>query len=455
MSLQLETVPERQEQRRVSLIGLGAACAISAGAGMLLLMGAPFLVLAVLVGVAAAIAAVWTSIKNPYHGLMIYIFLEYSRMSEVVPAVARFYPARIIAVCALIGWVASTCRSRARIVWSGQTWLMTGLVMSMAISSITAIWASHAIQVTTDVAKTLVVFIIITNVIDSREKLRGMAWLLVSAGFVLGAYSIIGYMRTGQPSAGWGTGFLADQNDSALAMVSLTPLAIALFQMSKGLIRRALSAIGLASIPGGVVCTFSRGGFGGLLLVLFTMSMLSKRRMTTLAVLAALVVGSWLFAPEAYHDRITSISSYRDDDSMKGRSYAWRSATMMFRDRPFFGVGPGNFKLAYGLQYKVAVEIGKWIEAHSIYFQCLGDLGLFGCIFFFGLIFMTYRDLLRIYRRGGRDPDLFWERKMAAGIGVGLLGYLACGALLSALYYSYAYYYAAMAVCMTRYTRRA
>lgn len=189
MSLQLETVPERQEQRRVSLIGLGAACAISAGAGMLLLMGAPFLVLAVLVGVAAAIAAVWTSIKNPYHGLMIYIFLEYSRMSEVVPAVARFYPARIIAVCALIGWVASTCRSRARIVWSGQTWLMTGLVMSMAISSITAIWASHAIQVTTDVAKTLVVFIIITNVIDSREKLRGMAWLLVSAGFVLGAYS--------------------------------------------------------------------------------------------------------------------------------------------------------------------------------------------------------------------------------------------------------------------------
>lgn len=456
MSLQLERIPRQRERRQVSLPRLAASFVICAGAGSLLLLGNPLFMLVAIGGVAIAITGLWISVKYPYYGLMIYIFLEYSRISEIVPQAAHFYPSRVVALCTLIGWLLSARRNpHTRIAWSSQTWLLVGLVASMAISCITAIWVSLAVQVTVDMVKTLLVFLLITNLVDSREKLRGMAWLLVSVGFALGAYSIFNYIRTGQPSMGWGTGFLTDQNDNALAMVTLTPLAIALFQTSRGLVRRILSMLGIVSIPGGVVCTFSRGGFGGLLLVLFAMSMLSKRRIITLAILAALVLGVWVAAPGTYHDRIASISSYKEDDSFLGRRYAWRSAVMMFHDRPFFGVGPGNFKLAYGLYYKVATQIGKWIEAHSIYFQCLGDLGAFGCFFFGGLIYMTFRDLLRLHRRGGRDPDLFWERKMAAGIAVGLLGYLACGALLSVLYYSYAYYYAAMAVCMTRYCRQA
>lgn len=419
-------------------------------AAILLIYLPPLLVVGVVVGMGCA----WIAVTRPFYGLLIYLVFEYVRIGEIIPALGMLHPARIVAILTIIGWLLAQRKTREQmVVWSPQSWVMLGFIAAMIVSITTAMYKSQAVEVTIAGIQTGIVFFLITNLGTTKERVRQIYWLLLLLGLWLAVGAIKAYVLTGNPVKGPGSGFLSDENDLALGLVVVTPMAWSLYQAAARSGQRALAGFSSVAIAVAVVLTFSRGGFIGLIFVLTAIAVAAKRRFFSIAFLAVVITVAWNLAPPQYRERIASIRHYREDESAQARMYTWQAAELMFRDRPFFGVGAGNFSTAYGLKYRPPEAHTMWRATHSIYYECLAELGAAGCIFFCALIALTYRDLIKVVRMRPAGAKSAWEQRVALGTAIALSGYLVGGAFLSALFYIHPYLLAALAVCLERTAR--
>jgi probable O-glycosylation ligase (exosortase A-associated) len=156
----------------------------------------------------------------------------------------------------------------------------------------------------------------------------------------------------------------------------------------------------------------------------------TPRRILTGTIFAAVLGAALLAAPEKWFDRMESIANYQKDESAQGRFDAWRFATKLALDRPFVG---GGFRAFYDrdlfLSYIPDAPTNR--NAHSIYFEVLGEMGFVGLSLFLALglcaLIMTQRT---IWLARGR-PDLKWAADLGRMTQVSLLGYATAGAFLN------------------------
>ncbi len=118
--------------------------------------------------------------------------------------------------------------------------------------------------------------------------------------------------------------------------------------------------------------------------------------------------------PEALTMR-TRTSQVRMDTSILDRLSALRGCYQMWRDHPWFGVGPGNFTLhsmgyIHGVQDFVFYQTG----AHNLPFQWLAEMGLVGGLAWpaAGCLFVVI-----LYRRFHRKPHSSRETRAAFCLG--------------------------------------
>jgi putative inorganic carbon (hco3(-)) transporter len=111
--------------------------------------------------------------------------------------------------------------------------------------------------------------------------------------------------------------------------------------------------------------------------------------------------------------RILLVESLFLDGSARKRFVMWRFALDLFRERPFFGVGP--------LQYLVYARstMAQAITAHNYYVNLLAELGLFGFLSYLGLVLTTMIKGVINFRKIS-DVHL---KKLAFGILLGLMSY--------------------------------
>ena len=73
-----------------------------------------------------------------------------------------------------------------------------------------------------------------------------------------------------------------------------------------------------------------------------------------------------------------------------GRLYFWRTSLKMIRDRPLFGVGPGNWRVMvqrYGINEGLTAADGVWApdHAHNDYVQMAAESGIPGLLLYLGI----------------------------------------------------------------------
>jgi putative inorganic carbon (HCO3(-)) transporter len=206
-----------------------------------------------------------------------------------------------------------------------------------------------------------------------------------------------------------------------------------------------LALLGLATMGAALIMSWSRGAWLGFAAAFILMNLAYSRRgaalfaLLCLLVASALLLGSIQVLPQSIMQRITDFLPYLHVFDVRGvrltnANYAvvervahWQAAWGMFNDRPWLGVGIGNYEPVYP-----AYALQGWPEplghAHNYYLNIAAEAGLIGLAAYLVLWGAAFWQAWKVIR----TTQGYW-RGVAAGI-LGVLTHLAVHNFFDNLY---------------------
>src|SRR5215510_10768847 len=385
-----------------------------------------------------------------FAGVYLFTLMLYARPNDLFPALGDFPLVKIVSISVLLIYIGSKITAGERLsVWTLEmTMLVTIAALGLLLTPIAASPKESINMLTDTYLKTVIIFILMVNLIDTRQRIYSMWKLVVICGAALGVGAIKSYINgefamKGVRIEGLVGGMFENPNDLATALDLLLPFAVALTLISKGL-PRLFYLVCAAVLAIGVLFTLSRGGFLGLIAssgVLLWKLGRWRRLKTILGV--ALICGILLAVmPGGYGARITTIFNNDQDQtgSAQQRRELLERAASVAISRPIFAVGMGNFHI-YSIKEKAA---------HNSYLEIAAELGVMGLIAYLILILSPLRSLYRIERqtrgmRSDSEREMYW---LSVCIQAAFIAYMVCSFFASIEYLWYLYYTAAYAVAL-------
>ena len=384
------------------------------------------------------------ALSRPHVGIYLWSWIGYHNPHRLAFGWAFNFPwAMIIALATLVGMLFS--KEPKRIPWTRETVLLLIFVLWMAVTTYFALYPALAWEQFVKVFKVLLMTYATLIVINNRERLNGLIWVIcISLGFygIKGGIFTIskgGVHRVQGPD---GT-FFGGNNEMALVLAMIIPLLAYLrLQEKRHWLRLGLAgAMMLSAIA--AIGSQSRGGLLGLASMGVFLWLKSRNKLMTglMIVSSVLIIGSIM--PQAWYDRMNTINTYEQDQSSMGRINAWWTAYNVAKVR-ITGGGMEMFRPATFAQY--APDPDNVHDVHSIYFEQIGEQGFIGFAIFVLLGLMTWMRCNQIMRLGKKDPERKWAADLAAMIQVSMVGYATAGAFLGLSYFDLYYHLIAITV---------
>lgn len=347
-------------------------------------------------GTAAALA-------NPYLGLLIYVCFAVLR-----PGVGLWYwsvppgdYSKYLAGGVVLGWLIRGAGS-----WRfGRAKPMVACLIAFlfwnVLSAIPAVNQELAWERVEALAKIILVVVVGVTLIDSVEKIRQMAWvILLSHGYV--AYDLnmnyfAGFNRL------WETGFGGmDNNSMGITLVSCTGLGIFLCLSARMWYQKAAAVVSLGFMVHAILFSFSRGSMLGLILVVVASFLLIERRAIHYLMLVGGIGLIMLFTGNAVIDRFSTTfdGSGKRDDSAEGRLQMWSTCVEVAASNPVFGLGPHHFPV-----FAAHYGLTPMKEAHTTWLQVAAENGIPGITFLLVFYIGTVVRLWPAIRAATPVPD--------------------------------------------------
>ncbi|HUG79358.1 MAG TPA: putative O-glycosylation ligase, exosortase A system-associated [Burkholderiales bacterium] len=369
----------------------------------------------------------WLSIMNPHR-------LTWSFAYDM-----QF--AFIVAVVTLISLLVS--REPKKMPWTAETVVLLLFIAWMMLTTLFAMYPHDAWTHLQKVLKILLMVFVTMVLMQSKERINLLVWVMTLS---LAFYGIKGGLFTlrgggihnvqGPPGS-----FITGNNEMALALIMTIPL-LRYLQMtaSKIWIRHGMTAAMLLTALA-AIGSHSRGALVGMLAVggVFWLKSRGKLFSGALVVIAAMTVLAIM--PERWFERMGTIVNYQQDGSALRRINAWMVAINIAVDRPL----GGGFEVFQPRTFAAyAPQSLRYADAHSIYFEVLGEHGFVGLALFLALGLVAWRSASWIIRRARGDPQNAWAGDLARMVQVSIVGYASAGAFLGLAYFDL--YYTLVAV---------
>ncbi len=408
-------------------------------------------------------AASSSNSKVAFAGLFIFTFLLYARPQEMFPEIFGSFPlVKIVSIGTLLAYFVAKLTTGERFtVWPRElTMILAIALLGIAFTPIAAS-PQDSLNVLLDTfLKVIIIFVLMINLLDTKNRLLSMMNLSVICGSALSVFAIISYINgdfmienkqsTGRVK-GIVKGMFGNPNDLAVSLNLLLPLAVAFALSNRGW-KRVFYFTCSAVLTVGVIVTFSRGGFLGLIAAGGVLLWKLSRRNRGLAVLAfVLATGFFVVVmPAGYSSRLTTIFSIEEDrtGSSQARRDLLNRAVQVASNHLVIGVGMGNFHI-YSIREQVA---------HNSYLEIAAELGVAGLIAYLILIFSPLRSLRRIERdtrnnhRGalikGRDAPEHQTYYFSVALHACFVVYIVCSFFGSIQYLWHLYYLVAYSLVL-------
>jgi O-antigen ligase len=165
-----------------------------------------------------------------------------------------------------------------------------------------------------------------------------------------------------------------------------------------------------------VIITDSRGAFGIVFLLIYSMFLLSKASVKTkilsLALLSTFLVAIVFILPAPVIEK--QIANQENHIVLSYRDKVWRAGLEVARLNPLLGIGGGNWKQINIDQIKSSVESRgetfvaedfafQYHHPHNIYLSNLVDRGILGFITFLSFMFIWLITLIKSYKKFNQD----------------------------------------------------
>lgn len=387
-----------------------------------------------------------------YGLLFVYLVFVYFRPYELLPALAP--------LIAVVFWLGLTvlvafiplqlALENSLTIRPREVNIILGLTLLAMLSVIFASSRAVAWQEFSFVfIKAIFMFIIMVNVVRNENRLRGLLLLAISVGCVISLTAVNKY-RLGQfdPGDELGRtvgnigGMFGNQNDMALHLVTMIPIAVALLLSTRNIFKKVIYLACILLMLAGNFVTFSRGAFLGLIAggAVFVWK-LSRRNLALSLVFVVIALASALvLAPGSYGGRVSSILRPSGDESASTRKQLLLDSLYVSLRHPLLGVGMGNSR----------VLLSRGQVSHNAYTQMASEVGLAALIFYVMLMIVPLKSLRRIERETAKTRQDTRFYYLAVGLQVSLICYMVTSFFLSVAYQWNVYFLVAYAVCLRR-----
>lgn len=389
-------------------------------------------------------------LSRPWIGVLTWSWLGYMNPHRMTWGFAYDLPFGMMVMLATVVGLVIT-KDKKGLPNAIEVYLLLALWGWFLVTTLFAFYPDEAWIQFNKVSKILVGIFLSLFLLQDARKVRALIWVIaLSIGF-FGVKGGIFSIMTGAQNQVLGPrdSFISGNTEIGLALNMVIPLLIFLQrEETRVWRRRMLMAAAVLSIIASLG-TYSRGALIGLAVVVPLVFLKSRARLILLPLLAIAIVVLPSVMPRQWLERMGTIETYDQDVSANQRLNSWYVARELAKDYPIMGGGFRTFSRdiyeAYMPGYKYAENA---LDAHSIYFQVLGEHGFTGLVLFVALIASTLLSLRRLIWKTRRDPSQQWICNCAQMLEVSVLAYAVSGAFLSMSYFDLFYHQVVITVIL-------
>ena len=380
-----------------------------------------------------------------YAGIFVFTALVFFRPYELSPSLmwlssSAFWVALATVVVFLLTQLGleNTLTARPR-----EVNLILLLTLTGVLSIPLALEPGRAFDSFIQFFKVVLIFIVMVNVMRTEKRMKRLWILVLIATCILSVNAINDYRLgrlalQGERIKGSIGGLFDNPNDLALHLVTMIPIALAFFFTSRNSLTKILLLVTTLLTVGGLVSTFSRGGFLAFLAVLGVLVWKLARRSRWLVpvVAAPLVIAFLLFAPGGYRSRLATTG----DESSMARFDDLKRSLFIAARHPLLGVGMDNYIL-FSNSNKAS---------HNSYTQVASEMGAAAAVLYILFILAPFKGLRRIERQSYEVKAARRFFYTSVALQASLVGYMVASFFASVAYLWYIYYLVAYSICLRR-----
>lgn len=384
---------------------------------------------------------------HPHIGVLVCAWLGYMNPHRLAWGPAYAFP--FVAVTAAITLFAFLFSSeRKKLPQNIIIPLLILFVMWVSFTTYTALNPTGAYNEWNRFIKIQILNFLAIYLFQSRERIQ---WLLGIITASIGFYVFKGGLftiRTGgiYRVSGPADSFIAGNTEIGFAGTVILPLMIYFWIVAEKKWHKNMLVLVIIMSAIGIIGTHSRGAFLAFVLLCVYFWWVSRRKVIVLALLALVVPVLFGVMPESYFSRMETIQTYEEDASAMGRINAWHFAVNLANDRPLLGGGANAFTRELFDRY--APEPWRVHDAHSIYFEILGEQGYPGLLLFMAILFFAYRNCVTVKKKTRGILDLKWAFDLSRMLQASFFAYAVGGAFLGLAYFDLLYHLVALTVLL-------
>jgi len=383
-------------------------------------------------------------LANPFVGILVWCWLGFMNPHKLCWGFAQTFPfAQIVALATLFSL--TMWKEPKKIPWTRETVILLLFTLWMFFTTLLALNPVGAWEQWNKVWKIMLMALVTAMVITTPKRIQWVMWVTALS---IGFYGVKGGIFTLMTGGGFMVlgpemTFIATRGAIALALNMTLPLLRYLqLTATKPWMRLGLGAA-MALTGLAIIGTHSRGGFLGAVATGFVLILKTRRKFLYSLLLGITAYGILSFMPSIWAERMETIENYEEDASAMGRINAWWFAFNLAKARP---IGGGFECFREWLFRRYAPNPEDVHDAHSIFFEVLGEQGFVGLGLYLALLIMTWRSCTWIRKNARNASETRWLFDLASMIQASLVGYVVGGAFLGLAYFDLFYHLVVMVV---------
>ena len=395
------------------------------------------------------IIVIWlASIRKPFYGVSFFYFyfaLMYNNLFESLRFIRPLVVAPLIALFSII------FIQRNKLIYAPPV-IIGALILAWMFFSRAANGLSPWKGFEIDSFFKIVIFLfLVTNVINTKERLLFFIWIMVIA------YADLSYVARHDDVT---APYFINRNNFGFTLVGAAAFPAMFFVNEIRKLRMAEAVCYFMLIVFSISGTNSRGCYLGLIVVfiLITISLIKDLKITKLVMITLPIILVLSMVSTVHWERFSTISVDKEQGGTGGQRLAlWSSGLRMLSANPVFGVGAGESGPSFSkyATYEEKRRVGgghirESVKPHNSIIQFGAETGIIGLGLFLMIIYLSFRDIWQARKICIQNDKLRHLRYMADALGISLTGLLVAGQFSNSAYDLQFFTILALAHCLKR-----